>query len=46
VQTLEKRFGPLPEEVRRQVDGIASVKELIELSVRAGAAPSLNALYP
>jgi hypothetical protein len=46
VQTLERRFGRLPEEIRRRVEGITSIEELIELSVRAGAAPSLAALYP
>lgn len=44
LQELVKRFGPLPEEVRRRVDAIASIEELMEFSLRAGAAPSLTAL--
>ena len=44
LRDLERRFGPLPEEVRRQVEAIAAIEELIELSLRAGAAPSLTAL--
>ncbi|MFL6262225.1 MAG: hypothetical protein ACJ76Y_21220 [Thermoanaerobaculia bacterium] len=41
LQGLERRFGPLPEEVRRRVDGIASIEELTEFSLQAGAASSL-----
>jgi predicted transposase/invertase (TIGR01784 family) len=41
---LERRFGPLPEEVRRRVDAIESVEEITLLGFRAGAAPSLTAL--
>jgi predicted transposase/invertase (TIGR01784 family) len=44
LRDLERRFGPLPEEVRRRVDAIASIEDLTELSLRAGAAPSLAAL--
>jgi predicted transposase/invertase (TIGR01784 family) len=44
VRDLERRFGSLPEEVRRRVDAIASIEELMELSLRAGAAPSIAAL--
>ena len=46
VQNLERRFGRLPEEVRRRVNEIASIEELMDLSMRAGAAASLSALYP
>jgi predicted transposase/invertase (TIGR01784 family) len=41
---LERRFGPLPEEVRRRVDAIASIEEFAEFSLRAGAATSITAL--
>jgi predicted transposase/invertase (TIGR01784 family) len=41
---LEKRFGPLPAEVRQRVETIGSIDELMELSLRAGSAPSLAAL--
>jgi len=41
---LEKRFGPLPAEVRQHVEAIGSTEELIELSLRVGSAPSLSAL--
>jgi predicted transposase YdaD len=41
---LEKRFGPLPAEVRQRVEAIGSIDELFELSLRVGSAPSLNAL--
>jgi predicted transposase/invertase (TIGR01784 family) len=44
LRDLEKRFGLLPEEVRRRVDAIASIEDLTEFSLRAGAAPSLAAL--
>jgi hypothetical protein len=44
LRDLERRFGPLPEEVRRRVDAIASIEDLTEFSLRAGAAPSLAAL--
>ena len=46
VQNLEKRFGPLPENIRQRLNGITSIEELTELSFRAGAAASLSALYP
>ena len=45
-QYLERRFGPLPEEARRRVDEIASIEDLMELSIRAGAASSLASLAP
>ena len=41
---LERRFGPLPESVRRRVDSIASIAELTEFTFRAGAASSLGEL--
>jgi len=44
LRDLERRFGPLPEEIRRRVDAIASIEELTELSIRAGGASSLDAL--
>jgi predicted transposase/invertase (TIGR01784 family) len=44
VQDLERRFGPLPQEIRRWIETIASIRELTELSIRAGAAHSLGAL--
>jgi hypothetical protein len=44
LQGLDKRFGPLPEGVRQKVEAIASIKDLTELSIRVGAAPSLAAL--
>jgi hypothetical protein len=44
LRNLEKRFGPLPDEVRRRVEAIASIEELTEFVLRAGAAPSLTAL--
>jgi hypothetical protein len=44
LRELERRFGPLPEEVRRRVEAIDSIEELTELSLRAGAAASIAAL--
>jgi hypothetical protein len=44
LRDLERRFGSLPEEVRRRVEAIASIEELTELSFRAGAASSLDDL--
>ncbi len=41
LRDLERRFGPLPEEVRRRVEAVASIEDLTELSIRAGAASSL-----
>lgn len=46
LRDLVKRFGPLPEEARRRVDAIASIEDLMELSIRAGAASSLATLWP
>jgi hypothetical protein len=39
---MGRRFGPLPEEVRRQVEGIASVKRLTRLTERVLVAQSLD----
>jgi hypothetical protein len=44
LRDLERRFGPLPEEIRRRVEAISSIEELTEFVFRAGAAPSLAAL--
>jgi predicted transposase/invertase (TIGR01784 family) len=44
LRDLVKRFGPLPEETQRRVDAITSIEDLMELSIRAGASPSLAAL--
>jgi predicted transposase/invertase (TIGR01784 family) len=44
LRELQRRFGPLPEEVRRRVEAINSIEELTELSLRAGAAASIAAL--
>ena len=44
LRNLEKRFGPLPEELRQRIDAIASIEELTEFTLRAGAASSLEAL--
>jgi predicted transposase/invertase (TIGR01784 family) len=44
LRDLERRFGFLPEKVRRRVDAIASIEELAEFILRAGAAPSITAL--
>jgi Putative transposase, YhgA-like len=44
LRDLEKRFGALPEEIRRRVEAMASIEDLMELSIRAGGAPSLTAL--
>ena len=41
LEDLESRFGPLPEEARRRVEGIESFRELTRLSLRAGTASSL-----
>ncbi|MFL6259540.1 MAG: hypothetical protein ACJ76Y_07510 [Thermoanaerobaculia bacterium] len=41
LRDLERRFGPLPEDFSRRVEAIASIEELTELSIRAGAASSL-----
>lgn len=44
LQELERRFGALPEGVRRRVDEIGSFKELSELILRVGSASSISEL--
>jgi predicted transposase YdaD len=44
LNTLEARFGPLSEDVRRKLEEINSAEELAELTARAGSASSLDAL--
>ncbi|MEA2601515.1 MAG: hypothetical protein QOF89_2507 [Acidobacteriota bacterium] len=44
LRDLERRFGPLPENVRRQVGKIGSTEELTELSLRVGGASSISEL--
>ncbi len=44
LRELEKRFGPLPEEIRRQIDAIGSIEEVMELGLRVGTAASLEDL--
>lgn len=44
LRDLERRFGPLSEEVRQRIDAIGSIQELTEFILRAGAASSLAAL--
>ena len=44
LRDLGRRFGPLPEEVRRRIDAIGSIQELTEFTLHAGAASSLAAL--
>jgi len=41
LEDLGRRFGPLPEAVRRRVGGIESFEDLTRLSLRIGAASSL-----
>ena len=41
LRDLERRFGPLPEDFRQRVEAVASIEELTELTLRAGAASSL-----
>ena len=41
---LERRFGPLPADLRRQIDEIGSIEELTELSLRVGGASSISEL--
>jgi len=41
LRNLERRFGPLPEDFRQRVEAVASIEELTELTLRAGAASSL-----
>jgi hypothetical protein len=41
LRDLERRFGPLPEDIRRRIEAVAAIEELTELTLRAGAASSL-----
>jgi len=41
LRDLERRFGPLPEDFRQRLEAVASIEELTELTLRAGAASSL-----
>lgn len=44
VRDLERRFGPLSEDVLRRIEAIASIEDLMELGIRAATAPSLALL--
>jgi predicted transposase YdaD len=44
VRELERRFGPLPEEIRRRVESLDSIERIVKLSAGAATAPSLAAL--
>jgi hypothetical protein len=44
LRDLEERFGPLPVEIRRTVNAIASIEDLTDFVFRAGAASSLTDL--
>ena len=44
LRDLEKRFGPLPKSILQRVEAVASIEELTELTLRAGAASSLTVL--
>jgi len=44
LRELERRFGPLPEGVRKRVDSLDSFERIVELSASASTAPSLAAL--
>jgi hypothetical protein len=44
LRELERRFGPLPEEVRRRVNAIDSIEDLTAFSVRAGSVSSIDEL--
>ena len=44
LRCLESRFDSLLEELRLRIEGIDSIEELAELSLRAGAASSVTAL--
>jgi hypothetical protein len=44
VRELEKRFGPLPEQVRRRVEAITSLEDLTAFSIRAGSVSSFDEL--
>ena len=44
LNSLESRFGPLSEDVRRKVEETGSVEELAQLLVRVGSAADLDSL--
>jgi hypothetical protein len=44
LRELERRFGPLPEEVRRRVGAIESIEDLTAFGVRAGSVSSIDEL--
>ena len=44
LRDLERRFGPLPGKVLRRLEAVTSIEELTELTLRAGAASSFDAL--
>src|SRR5436309_6815901 len=44
IRELERRFGPLPPEVRQSVESLGSYERIVELSIAAATAPSLAAL--
>jgi flagellar biosynthesis/type III secretory pathway protein FliH len=44
VRELERRFGPLPEQVRRRVEAITSLEDLTAFSIRAGSVSSFDEL--
>jgi flagellar biosynthesis/type III secretory pathway protein FliH len=44
LREIERRFGSLPEEVRRRVDAIDSIESLTAFSVRAGSVSSIDEL--
>lgn len=44
LRELERRFGPLPEGVRRRVAAIDSIEDLTAFGVRAGSASSIDEL--
>jgi putative YhgA-like transposase len=44
IETLEKRFGPLPDEARQRVASLDSTKKIVEVTASAATAPSLAAL--
>jgi predicted transposase/invertase (TIGR01784 family) len=44
LHALERRFGPVPKSIRKQVEAIVSIEEITELSCRVGEASSLSDL--
>jgi hypothetical protein len=45
LRNLERRFGPLPGELRQRIEEVSSIEDLTELSFRAGAASTLADLF-